>query len=258
MSGGGSTVRVLGILQARSSSTRLPGKVLKPLLGMPMLARQIERVRRARLIDSLVIATSDDASDDGIAALGAGLGVDVHRGSLNDVLDRFRTASEPYRSEWIVRLTGDCPVADPAVIDDAIMMVQSGNYDYVSNALEPTYPDGLDVEVVRSSVLETAWREAALGSEREHVTPFVHKRPSRFRLGQLKYSPNLSHLRWTVDEPRDFELITLFYEKLYPSSPAFSMHDILALIAREPGLADYNTGAIRNEGYLKSLAEDST
>jgi spore coat polysaccharide biosynthesis protein SpsF len=149
-------------------------------------------------------------------------------------------------------------VADPAVIDDAIAMARNGNYDYVSNALEPTYPDGLDVEVVRASVLETAWKEASLGSEREHVTPFVHKRPARFRLGHLKHSSDLSHLRWTVDEPRDFELVTLFYEKLYPSNPAFALDDILALIAREPGLASYNTDAIRNEGYLKSLAEDRT
>jgi spore coat polysaccharide biosynthesis protein SpsF len=213
-------------------------------------------VRRARKIDRLVVATSGEPDDEPIEALCKKAGVDCHRGSLNDVLDRVVKAARPYNPDWIVRLTGDCPVADPAVIDAAVEMALTGDYDYVTNATEPTFPDGLDVEVVRASVLETAWREAVLASEREHVTAFVHKRPERFRIGQLRHPVDLSHLRWTVDEPDDFELITRFYERLYPRNPAFSWGDVLELTRHDPELASYNTKHIRNEGYLKSLDRD--
>jgi spore coat polysaccharide biosynthesis protein SpsF len=247
---------VIALLQARSSSSRLPGKVLKPILGEPMLARQIERVRRARKIDRLIVATSDSLADDPIEALCKKAGADCHRGSLDDVLDRMAKAARPHKPDWVVRLTGDCPIADPAVIDTAIEMAFKGDYDYVTNAVEPTFPDGLDVEVVRASVLETTWREAVLASEREHVTAFVHQRPDRFKIGHLRHHTDLSHLRWTVDEPDDFELITRFYERLYPQNPAFTWGDVLELIGREPELADYNTRHIRNEGYAKSLDRD--
>jgi spore coat polysaccharide biosynthesis protein SpsF len=249
---------VIALLQARSSSSRLPGKVLKPILGEPMLARQIERVGRARQIDRLIVATSDGATDDPIGALCKKIGVDCHRGSLNDVLDRMVKAARPYKPSWIVRLTGDCPVADPGLIDTVIEMAFSDDYDYVTNAVEPTFPDGLDVEVVRASVLETAWRDAVLASEREHVTAFVHKRPERFRIGHLRHNKDLSHLRWTVDEPEDFELITRFYERLYPQNPAFTWGDVLDLVEREPELANYNTKHIRNAGYQKSLDRDKS
>lgn len=251
-------VKVLAILQARTGSSRLPGKVLKPILGVPMLARQIERLRRARSIDRLVVATSTDPSDDALARMCQDAGVEVCRGPLDDVLERFLLAAEPYGPEWIVRLTGDCPVADPEVIDAAVHQALTGDYDYVSNTIEPTYPDGLDVEVVRADVLEMARREAKLGSEREHVTPFVHKQPERFRLGQIKNTQNLSHLRWTVDEPQDFELIARFYELLYPQNPDFRQQDILNLLARQPELAEFNTAVARNEGYTKSLQKDAS
>lgn len=247
---------VIGLLQARSSSSRLPGKVLKLILGEPMLVRQIERVRRAQMMDRLVIATSDNPADDSIEALSKVAGVDCYRGSLDNVLDRMMRAARPYNPDWIVRLTGDCPVADPALIDAAIELAIEGKYDYVANSVEPTFPDGLDVEVVRADVLETAWREATLASEREHVTAFVHKRPERFKVGHLRHHTDLSHLRWTVDEPDDFDLVTRFYELLYPQNPAFTWHDVLELIEREPELANYNTKHMRNEGYLKSLDQD--
>ena len=247
---------VVALLQARTTSTRFPGKVLKPILGVPMLARQIERVRRAKLIDNLVVATSDDESDNDIACLCHSIGVDVHRGSLLDVLDRMTQAARFYEADWIVRLTGDCPLTDPGVIDAAIEMAVAGEYDYVSNALEPTYPDGVDVEVLRAPVLECAWKEAKLASEREHVTPFIYKRPCRFRIGQLKAMDDSSHLRLTVDEPRDFELVSEIYERLYPCDPAFSLDDVLELMRREPELAARNAGYVRNEGYLKSIGNE--
>lgn len=233
------------------SSTRLPGKALKPVLGEPTLARQIERVRRATTIDRLVVATSMDTSDDPLAALCARVGVDCFRGSLDDVLDRFCKAAERYPSEHIVRLTGDCPLADPGVIDAVARFHGAGGYDYSSNTLHPTFPDGLDVEICRAAVLAEAGREARSAFEREHVTPFIYRRPERYRLGDFRRSPDLSALRWTVDNPEDFELVRRIYEALYPSKPNFALDDILALFEKEPGLALINARYRRNEGAVE-------
>ena len=241
---------VLAILQARMSSTRLPGKVLKPILGQPMLARQIERLRRAALIDGLVVATSTDSSDDPIAQMCAQISVDCSRGSLDDVLDRFRKTVENRPSEHIVRLTGDCPLADPAVIDAVVRFHLAGAYDYSSNTLHPTYPDGLDVEVCRAAALAEAGREANTAFEREHVTPFIYRRPERYRLGDFRNASDLSGLRWTVDNPEDFELVRRIYEALYPSNSNFALDDILTLFDKEPGLATVNARYERNEGSL--------
>lgn len=247
---------VLAILQARVSSSRLPGKVLKPVLGVAMLARQIERVRRAERIEQLVVATSVDAADDAIAALGADLGVPCHRGPLDDVLTRFILAARPYAPTHIVRLTGDCPLADPALIDQVITHHLATAADYTSNTLPPTYPDGLDVEVVRMAALEVAAAEATRPAEREHVTLFIHQRPERFRLAAVRGDTDLSHLRWTVDEPADFELVTAIYRALYPANPAFITADIMAWLAANPAWLTHNTDHRRNEGLAKSLAAD--
>lgn len=249
----------LAVLQARVSSSRLPGKVLKPLLGQPMLARQIERVRRAKAIEKLIVATSIDASDDGIETLCRDIGVDCYRGQLQDVLDRYYQAARSYRPEHVIRLTGDCPLADPDVIDAVIQFYLDNDCDHVCNGGEPpTFPDGLDVEIFRFTALEQAWKEAVLPSEREHVTPFIYTHPERFRLAQFSNATNLSHLRWTVDEPDDFELVKIIYENLYPGNPDFSTADILALLERRPDLKSMNTKHQRNEGYAKSLRQDET
>jgi len=248
---------VLAILQARFSSTRLPGKVLKPILGKPMLLRQIERVRRAERIDRFMVATSTDASDNAIENLCRENSIPCSRGSLNDVLDRFYQAARPLHPDHVVRLTGDCPLADPSLIDEIIAFHIEGGFDYTGNTIEQTYPDGLDVEVVKFAGLEAAWREASLPSEREHVTPFIYRHPDRFTLGSYRNTTDLSSLRWTVDEPLDFELVTKIYEALYPLNPAFATQDILALLDREPDLKTMNIHYQRNEGYKKSLAEDA-
>ncbi len=247
---------ILAILQARSTSTRLPQKVLQPVLGTPMLMRQIERVQRAKNIDNLLVATSMDATDDAIERLCVEGNVFCFRGSLDDVLDRFYRAAQQFSPDQIVRLTGDCPLSDPGLIDDVIEFHVSGGYDYVSSALEPTFPDGLDVEVFRFSCLEEAWREAELPSQREHVTLFINGQPNRYKIGSFRNDTDLSHLRWTVDEPVDFELISKIYEALYPSKPAFTMRDILELLDSNPELKDINSHHGRNEGLQKSLAKD--
>ena len=248
---------ILAILQARMSSSRLPNKVLLPILGRPMLARQIERVKRSMLIDRLLIATSAAAEDAAIERLCAEMRVDCYRGSLDDVLDRFYRAALPYKPAYVVRLTGDCPLADPELIDAVIRFCVDGGYDYVSNALQPTFPDGLDSEVLRFACLAEAWREARLPSEREHVTPFIYNNPGRFRIGSYTNEVDYSHLRWTVDETEDFSLVEKIYAALYPGNPRFSSAEILAFIERNPEIVT-NAAIERNEGYAKSLQEDDS
>jgi spore coat polysaccharide biosynthesis protein SpsF len=231
---------ILGILQARLSSSRLPGKVLLPLLDQPMILRQVERLKRARKLDQLVLATSTDHSDDPLAAVAETSGLAVARGSLEDVLDRFLFAASPHAPEWVVRLTGDCPLADPALIDRLIDETLATGADYGSTALEPTFPDGLDAEIVRFDVLTTVAAEPRSAAEREHVTLAIHRRPERFRLHSVKGSPDLSALRWTVDEPRDYTFVKEVYEALYPVNPKFGTDEILDLMNKRPELQRLN------------------
>lgn len=248
---------ILAILQARMSSSRLPGKVLAPLLGEPMILRQIERIRQAWRLDGLVMATSTEPSDDVLAAVCEAQGVDCARGSLDDVLDRYYRVARRMEPEHVVRLTADCPLLDPDVMNDVIAFHLAGEFDYTSNALhELTFPNGLDVEVMRADCLERAWREARLPSEREHVTPYLYNHPELFRLGSYRGERDLSHMRWTVDEPEDLEFVRRVYGALYPAMPRFRMRDVAALVEREPALSSINGGFARNEGYKRSLVKD--
>lgn len=250
-------VATLAILQARTSSSRLPGKVLMPILGKPMLFRQIERLNRCREFDQLVVATSVDPSDDPLAEACRDDGIACFRGSLDDVLGRFVKAARQYNPQVVVRLTGDCPLTDHRVIDNVIRHFLAGNYDYASNCLPPTFPDGLDVEVMRFDCLEQAFAEAVLPSHREHVTPFLRAYPERFKAGNYAADIDCSHLRWTVDEPEDLEFVRQIYERLYPGNPDFSTEDILGLLDREPELRKINAHFSRNEGTKKSLLADA-
>lgn len=250
---GGRQFDVIAILQARVSSSRLPGKVLRPILGRPMLARQLERLRRSRRIEKLLVATSDDPSDQPIAELCAAEAVACVRGSLHDVLDRYYQAAKPLAPAHVVRLTGDCPLTDPELIDAVVEFHLRGGYDFTSNAIEPSFPDGLDVAVFRYRLLEHAWQGATLASEREHVTLFMRRQPERFRIGAYKGSPDRSQMRWTVDEPADLAFVTAVYERLYPGKPDFGSGDIYQLLEREPELLLLNRGIGRNEGLQRSL-----
>lgn len=252
----GKQVRTLAVLQARMSSSRLPGKVLAELQGAPMLLRQIDRIRRARLLDRLIVATSADAGDDQLATVVAGAGTEVFRGSLDDVLGRFMGAAASVDCQHVVRLTGDCPLADPDVIDAVVAHHFVTDADITTNSVVATFPDGLDVEVMRADALRRAATEASAAFEREHVTQFLYRRPTEFRIVHYKQPRNLSHLRWTVDEPRDLELVRAIYAALFPVNPAFGMHDVLRLLASRPDLAELNVGPERNEGLAKSLAHD--
>lgn len=247
---------ILAVLQARYSSTRLPGKVLKPILGRPMLALQIERILQSRRVHDLILATSDQPDDDPVAALARQMGVGCYRGSLHDVLDRFYQAAAPRQPAHVVRLTGDCPLLDSGVLDAVIDRHLACDADYTSNVLEYTFPDGLDVEVFRFYALAEAWREATLPSQREHVTPFINQQPDRYRVVHYRSEQDWSSMRWTVDEPEDFELVRRVYESLYPVNRQFSLMDVRALLQANPDWLRLNQHFIRNEGLLKSQALD--
>ena len=247
----------IAVLQARMSSTRLPGKVLLRTCGKPLLQHQVERAMRAARLDAVVVATSTHASDDPLQAVCEAMGVPCHRGSLEDVLARFLGAAKPLAPAYVVRLTGDCPLTDPDVIDRVIATAHEAGVDYASNALQPTYPGGLDVECMRFEVLEAAAHEAAKKFEREHVTPFIHSQPQRFNLRSVQNDKDLSAMRWTVDEPADFVFVSQVYEHLYHREPDFRLADVLALLEREPQLARINQGLVRNASYARDVAAES-
>ena len=247
---------VIGILQARTNSTRLPGKILMNILGEPMILHQLRRLKKCVLLDDIIVATSSEKSDDDLAIVCAAAGYRVFRGSLDDVLDRFVQAIKNDSCDHVVRLTADCPLTDSNVIDEIIGRHLQGGSDYTSNTLNPTYPDGLDAEVLKISALLNAWENAVLPSHREHVTPYIYAHPEIFSLDNYENDRDLSAMRWTVDEVEDFEFATEVYRNLYPSKANFTMADILILLADRPDIVAKNAFISRNEGLKKSLIED--
>lgn len=222
------------IVQARMTSTRLPGKVLLPLAGEPMLVRLVERLRRVQRANGIFIATTTNATDDPIAALCAQLGLPCHRGSEHDVLSRYADAAHLHAADAVVRITSDCPLIDPALIDQVIAVYEEGDSDYVSNMLPPTWPYGMAVEVFSAAALRQAHAEATQPAEREHVTPFIYWHPERYRLRHVASPVDLSHHRWTVDTPEDYELVRRLFETLIPAHPEFTQADILAVLDAHP------------------------
>lgn len=226
---------MLTILQARMTSTRLPGKVMRPILGEPMLARQVERVRRAQRIGRLIVATSREVEDDPIDDLCRSLKVAFFRGALDDVLARFVSAARTFGpTDQIIRLTGDCPLADWTVIDAVVDLHLASGADYTSNTQTLTYPKGLDVEVFKAEHLEAAFEQTRDAYDREHVTPFIYRRPERFKLANLERDPPLGDLRWTVDTAEDFAFVEGVYQALYPQNAAFTSEDILRFMDGKP------------------------
>lgn len=249
---------VICIIQARMGSARLPGKALVNICGKPMLRHVVERVRRSKRIDRIVIATTQKKEDDGIEALVRDMGLEAFRGDENNVLDRYRGCLKKFGGDVVVRITGDCPLADPLIIDKTIEYFLKNDFDYVSNAYpQASYPDGMDVEVFTVRALEKAWRDARLPSELEHVTPYIWKNEDRsFSLGALKSDVDLSDRRWTVDTEEDLEFVARVYNELYRKDPGFGMQDVLRLLERKPAIGNLNKGRRRNEGYEKSIKED--
>ncbi len=227
------------------SSRRLPGKVLRPLAGGPMIVRQIERLQRSARIDSLVVATSDDRTDDVLVDVLTDAKIAVYRGPLDDVLARYVGAMDAFGpADHVVRLTGDCPLADWSVIDAVIEKHLQTGADYTANTYgRRTFPKGLDVDVVTEAALRLAHAEATDSYDREHVLPFVYGHPERFRLQGLEQDADEGEVRWTVDLPEDYAFVSAVYDALYPADPAFSSDDIRQLVRSRPDLA--NTGGER-------------
>ncbi|KHF39884.1 cytidylyltransferase domain-containing protein [Halalkalibacter okhensis] len=234
-------MKIVAIIQARMGSTRLPGKILKKVMGKTLLEYQLERVRRAKQIDEIIIATTEKKEDDVIVQICNQNSIRCFRGSEENVLERYYKAGLKYHADLIVRLTSDCPLIDPFIIDRVITTYLQHNYDYVSNTIERTYPRGIDVEVFSMSILQEVYNEASTLAQREHVTPFIYQNPIRFKLGNVRYGTNESRQRWTVDTNEDFELISKIITLLYPTNKNFTIEDILKLIKNNPDLEKVNS-----------------
>ena len=247
---------IAGILQARSGSTRLPGKIFLEILNKPLIELQIERLKRSNNIDKLVIATTTNSKDDLVEMLADRLGVECYRGSEHDVLDRYYQAAIQVGADYVVRLTGDDTLTDPLLIDDMIDKLLSGNFDVVTNTVETTYPEGLDASVLTFASLKNAWKNASLASQREHVTTYIFDNRNEFNVFDYKQDSDYSELRWTVDYEQDFQFMKKVYEELYPKNKAFTTQDVLILLQENPELIEINSGIIRNSGLLKSLEND--
>ena len=232
-------MKVVAIIQARMNSTRLPGKVLKNIGGKTMLARVVGRAKRAKLLDSLMVATSVEPADQAIIAECEQLEVAHFCGSEDDVLDRYYRAAKACRTEVAVRITADCPLIEPDIIDRVVGAFLDVQPDYASNTLERTYPRGLDVEVIHMEALERTWYEAADKYQRIHVTPYIYQNPDRFQLLSVTAESNYSAYRWTVDEPEDLKFVRSVYAR-FDDRDVFSWLDVLHLLKQEPDLADMN------------------
>lgn len=249
----------LAIVQARTSSTRLPGKVLATVLDRPMILHQLERISRSKRLNHVVLATSNHPSDDHLAEVVASAGYAVYRGELEDVLERFRACSAHYQATRVVRLTGDCPLTDPSLIDELLAAFEAGGWDYLANSLDDqnlSVPDGFDAEVFAAELLERAARQATLPSEREHVTPWLRSATAGLRWGHFCHQPMRPYFRVTVDDPVDLEVVRELFAALQPADPHFGIDAVVDHLQKHPELAGRNLATLRNEGFLKSLADD--
>jgi spore coat polysaccharide biosynthesis protein SpsF len=254
---------IVTIIQARISSTRLPGKVVLPLCGNTLLARMVERVSFAKSAGKIVVATTSNEEDIQIVEWCQQNNIEVYQGSKFDLLDRHYQVASKWKAKAIVKIPSDCPLIDPALIDKVIefYFLNEGRYDYVSNLHPATYPDGNDVEVMSFAALEQAWENATATMELEHTTPYLWENPGQFRIGNMVWETgfnfSMSH-RWTIDYPEDYEFIKQVYERLYPSNPQFSLADILQLLEEEPSLKKINEKWVGVNWYRHHLHELKT
>ncbi len=248
-------VKLAVIIQARMGSTRLPNKVLADIERKPMIWHHINRLNYSKYSPDIIIATTNLNQDKKILELAEQYNIKSFAGSSDDVLDRYYQTAKLYSVDIIIRITADCPLIDPKIFDQVVDLYLEGDCDYASNTRPPTYPDGLDVEGFSFYALEKSWKEAKLTSQREHVTNYITD-TGEFKLKNLSYIENLSHLRWTVDEKEDLQFVREIYKYLYPKKKIFLMNDVLKLLEERPELIEINKKYIRNEGYLRSLKKD--
>jgi spore coat polysaccharide biosynthesis protein SpsF len=235
-------MKVAAIIQARMNSTRLPGKVMKKILDKTLLEYQIERVRRAKSIDQIIIATTTKESDNPIIELCQRLAIPYYRGSEEDVLSRYYETAVKFQADAVVRLTSDCPLIDPYVIDKVVyhFLENRTRLDYVSNTLIRTYPRGMDTEIMSVEALIKANDDADEPADREHVTAYLYRHPEQFRLANIYYKSNESQHRWTVDTPEDFQLIQKVITEICLASPDFTLEDVLEVLKKHPEWSEIN------------------
>tara|TARA_B100000795_G_C22710480_1_gene403334 strand:+ start:194 stop:970 length:777 start_codon:yes stop_codon:yes gene_type:complete len=244
---------ILSIVQARVDSSRLSNKVFADISGKPLIERVLDRVRQSQYIDNIVIATSENDLDINILNWCNDNKILCCRGSENNVLERFYRCAEIHRADIIVRITADDPFKDPDIIDYAIKLLLTGKFDYVSNTITPTFPEGIDVEVFTFSALKKAFYGAKLSSEKEHVTPYIWKNKKLFSIYNFENTENLSKHRWTIDYSEDLDFVRAVYNFFKDKEGVFSMQDILSLLQQYPELNNIQKKIQRNEGYIKSI-----
>lgn len=236
------------------SSSRLPGKVLLPICGIPILEHIVNRLSHCKQVKNIVIATSDDSSDDPIEDFALKKKYLIYRGSLNDVLDRYYQAATKFGFDTVIRVTGDCPLVEPTIVDQLLNDFYESSFDCFS--VGPNFPDGLDCQIFSIDAIKKAWLEAKLPSEREHVGPYIENNPKIFRLGSKNFFPEYKNFRLTLDEPEDLELITRIYEKFFVKDSLFPIEEVFYFLKNNPKLVHMNSHIIRNEGYIKSTLCD--
>lgn len=251
-------MKIVGIIQARTGSKRFPKKVLMPILGKTLIEHMVERVKKSKYLDEIWIATTKLKSDDILESLAKGLKIKVFRGNVNNVLSRYYEISKLSKADVIVRLTGDCPIHDGKLIDKIILYFLNNfkDFDYLSNTVKPTFPDGLDVEVFKSDFLEETYKNAVSPIDQEHVTTYMYKnilQKNNNRIGHFINSQDYSEFRWTVDEKVDFKLIEEIYKNLYPINKFFSWEDAIQFINKNNYLKKINNDILRNEGYYNQI-----
>jgi spore coat polysaccharide biosynthesis protein SpsF len=262
-------IRIVTIIQARIGSTRLPGKVLLPLSGKPLLLHMVNRVQQSKYCGKIVVATTTSPLDDPIEKLCEKEGISCYRGHSTDLLDRHFKAGIKYGADAVVKIPSDVPLIDPDVIDRVLQVYlsKSKTIDYVSNLHPPTYPDGNDVEVISMVALEKAWFEALQPFEREHTTPYIWEKPDQFRLANVLWETGLDYSmshRWTIDYPEDYAFIKKVFNNLYSKNKFFSLNDILGLLESNPGLKTINDRYCGVNWYrhhldkLKTIDSDKT
>jgi spore coat polysaccharide biosynthesis protein SpsF len=256
-------IKIVVVVQARMSSSRLPGKVLFPILGESLLFRMIERLRRVKYPINIVVATSMDETDKIIEVVCQEKGIECYRGQLQDLLDRHYQVGLTKEANAVIKIPADCPLIDPQIIDKVIdfYLEHETEYDYIGNLHPATYPDGNDVELMTFDALEQAWKEAHRPLELEHTTPYFWENPDKFRIANLIWESGLDYSmshRFTIDYYEDYQFIKRVFEELYPNNPEFSMEDILKLIDSKPDIYDINKKYLGVNWYRNHLSELTT
>jgi len=247
---------VVAIIQARNGSTRLNNKTMKSIApGVSLIDMVVKKARETSLVGLVVVATTENPEDDCIVQWCNENKIEVFRGNEKNVLERYYQCSVKYNAEIIVRITADDPFKDPQVNNQAIKLLIEKKYDYVSNTITPSYPEGLDIEVFTYTALKCAYENATLESEREHVTPYIWKNKDLFKILNFEYSKDISHLRWTIDYEEDLEFVRCVCRKLDIDN-SFLMKDVLRVLKENPEITKKRKKVIRNEGYIKSINED--